>query len=162
MNKYHNRRPEKVINDQNEIMEVIDQGQFFTFALCKDNEPYIVTVNYAYDRGNNCFYFHASQVGKKIDYLNTNPTVWGQILEDQGYLQGECNHAYRTVQFKGLAQLVTSLDEQRKALHMMIDRYEDNPEPMKKKFIDESAFKNVAIYRINVQGFSGKKYVEKE
>lgn len=162
MEKYHNRRPEKVINDQTEMLAIIREQKFLTFALAKDNEPYIVTVNYAYDEAANCFYFHAAKAGKKIDYLNANPTVWGQILEDQGYLQGECNHAYRTVQFKGQAELITNLEEQRHALHMMIDRLEATPEPMKKQFIEESAFKNVAIYRIKVEGFSGKKYVEKE
>lgn len=162
MEKYHNRRPEKAIKDHQEILQVIREQKFLTFALCKDNEPYIVTVNYAYDEAQNCFYFHAAKVGKKLDYLQANPVVWGQILEDQGYLQGECNHAYRTVQFKGVAELVTTLDEQRKALHMMIDRLEDSPEPMKKQFIEENAFKNVAIYRITVEGFTGKKYVEKE
>ena len=161
MQKYHNRRPEKVINDQTEIQEIIASQKFLTMSICKDNEPYIVTVNYAYDATANSFYFHAAPVGKKIDYLNANPTVWGQILEDCGYLQGECNHAYRTVQFKGTAVQITDVDAKRAALHLMIDQLEADPDPMKKQFIDESSFKSAVIYQIKVEGFSGKKYVKK-
>lgn len=161
MEKYHNRRPERVIDDQDELVRIIRSEKFMTLAMCMDQEPYIVTMNYAYDQRRNCFYFHCAPEGKKIAYLTANPVVWGQVLQDEGYLQGECDHAYRTVQFKGRVEFITDSAEKRYAFHLMIDQLEDNPDPMKQKFIGESSFGNTSIGRVQIEGMSGKQSTRK-
>ena len=83
-------------------------------------------------------------------------------MEDLGYVQGECDHKYRTVQFKGKAELVTDLKEKRKALNIMIDRLEDEPEKGKRELIDKSGLKNVLIIRIKIVGLSGKESLPKK
>lgn len=156
MEKYHQRHPEKAIEDQNELVNIIHGQKYMTFALCKEKEPYLVTVNYAFDQRRNCFYFHCSPKGKKMDFIRANPIVWGQIMEDRGYLQGECDHAYRTVQFKGQAEVIEDIEEKRYALHLMIEQLEDHPEPTKQKYIEEGSYTNTAIVRIQVKGMTGK------
>lgn len=157
MKKYHSRRPEKMIHEQTEMLEIIREQNFFTLALCNGQEPYLVSMNYAYDDAENCFYFHCSPEGKKMDYLKVNSVVWGQILEDRGYLRGECDHSYRTLQFKGKVEFLQDLEEIRSVLMLMIDQLEENPEPIKKRFIEAKSFDHVAIGRIRVEGMSGKK-----
>lgn len=146
-----------MISEQTELLEMIREQNFFTLALCNDQEPYIVSMNYAYDEAENCFYFHCAPEGKKMDYLKSNPVVWGQILEDRGYLTGECDHNYRTLQFKGKVEFLQNVEEIRSALMLMIDQLEENPEPIKKRFIEASSFDFVAVGKINVEGMSGKK-----
>ena len=103
INKYHTRHPEKEITDHSEILRIVKSQKFMTIAMSKDNEPYLVTVNHAFDEEKNCFYFHCSKTGKKADFIHSNTKVWGQILEDNGYLVRQCDHAYRSVHFTGLA-----------------------------------------------------------
>ena len=43
------------------------------------------------------------------------PCVWGQVVEDRGYLPGQCSHAYRSVMFEARAEFVADLEEKRRA-----------------------------------------------
>ncbi|MCG8641880.1 MAG: pyridoxamine 5'-phosphate oxidase family protein [Desulfobacterales bacterium] len=156
MEQYHSRRPEKMINELSEMIDLIKSHKIMSLAMCKDNQPYLVTVNYGFDEKNQCYYFHSAQVGKKIDYLKSNPVVWGQILEDGGYIQGQCDHAYKTVQFKGKVEFLTDIDEIKDALYLMIDCLEDVPEQIKGKFSNPNSFKKVAICKVTMLGISGK------
>jgi len=153
---YHQRRPELAIAQPAELLEIIQGQEHLTLALCRDHEPYLVTVNYAYDTAERCFYFHCAGEGKKIDYLKANPIVWGQVLEDGGYLAGRCDHAYRTVQFRGRAEFVEGLEEKRRALALMIERLEPDPEPVKARLLAEGRVKKVTIVRVRVLEMTGK------
>ncbi len=156
MDKYHQRHPDKELNSE-QINQVIAGSRLMTLAFSKDGEPYLATVNFAYDLHKNCFYFHCSKVGKKMEYMKENPAVWGQILEDNGYVQGECQHVYRTVQFKGKATELTDDLDIKEALIYLINQQEDDPDPVKKKNIETGKYKSAAMVRIDVKGFTGKK-----
>lgn len=155
--KYHLRRPEKAIADFDEIGEIIRQQKFMTLALCRQNEPYLVTLNYGYHQEANCFFFHCAKAGKKLDFLRANPRVWGQILEDLGYIQGECSHAYRCVEFEGVVDFPDSLEEKKNALELMIDQIEPQPQPLKERMLTEDRISGVTIGRIHIEGISAKK-----
>jgi len=104
-----------------------------------------------------CFYFHCSKSGKKIDYLRSNPVVWGQIIEDGGYVEGECEHRYLCVHFKGRATILEDDEDVKKALVLLIDQQEDDPDPVKKRNIETGEYTGVIMVRIDVDGFSGKR-----
>ena len=100
------RRKEKEIIDKDEIIGILEKAKYITVAMCKEDEPYLVTLSHGYDKTQNCIYFHCAKEGKKIDYLKENITVWGQALIDKGYVQGACDHLYATVHFKGRVTFV--------------------------------------------------------
>ncbi len=156
MASYHMLNKEKEISEETELYSILERGSFLTLALAKDNHPYLVSMDYAYDRGEHCFFFHCAKKGKKVDYLRANPAVWGQIAEDNGYIEGECSHAYITLQFMGDVEFQTDVETKRKALLLMIDKYEKDPEPMKKRFINETALQGVLIGKIKIQKMTGK------
>lgn len=153
---YHPRHPENVIDERNELLAVIRGQKFMTLALCKDNKPYLATVNYDYDPAENCFYFHCAPRGRKVDYLKANPNVWGQVLEDRGYLQGECDHAYRTVQFRGIAEFLSAEDGKRRALEKLIDAQEEDPGPRRERLGRNRDLSGVGIVKIQVLEMTGK------
>ncbi|WEU40140.1 MAG: pyridoxamine 5'-phosphate oxidase family protein [Candidatus Odinarchaeum yellowstonii] len=157
LESYHSRRPERAITDLKEILEIIKTQRYMSLALCKDNIPYLVTVTYVFDFGDYCFYFHCANTGRKIDYIRANPVVYGEILEDDGYLDGECLHAFRTVQFTGEAEIIVDEEIKRRALSMLIEKHESNPEMSKKRFMREGKIEKTAIIRIKVYEFTGKK-----
>lgn len=158
MQKYHMRRQDREITDQNEIREIITQGKFAVIALCFENEPYIVTLSYGYDQEKNVLYFHASSIGLKLEFIRKNPKVCVTIIDDQGYIMDECEHAYRTIVINGEIHIVEQLEEKKHGLNVMLNHLENKPEMMKEKVIkSDEAYKNVAVLKLDILSISGKK-----
>lgn len=158
MTTYHQRRPKKAITDRAEMLSIIDGQGIMTLAMSMDNEPYLVTVNYGYEPQSNCFYFHCSKVGKKMDFMRANPLVWGQVVDDRGYLDGECEHSYRSVHFRGHVMFLESEAEKRHAVNLMIDHLESDPETVKARFSQPDALANVMLVRLQVEEMTGKQH----
>ena len=156
MKLYHLRKSEKAIEDEDILTDVILGQKHMTLAMSMNDLPYLVTVNYYFDMDNNCFYFHCAKEGRKFEYLNSNPVVWGQVLQDNGYIQGKCDHAYRTVQFKGNADFIEDIDEKIRILTFMMGQLEDNVTEERKNNIKNKNIKDTGICKIEVEGFSGK------
>ncbi len=153
---YHVRRREKAITDPAEMLEVLRAGSYMTLAMCKDNEPYLATLNYVLDEAKRCLYFHCAAKGKKLEYWAANPIVWGQVLEDRGYLAGECSYAYRTVQFRGRVEYFAGREEKYAALRMMIDRLEPQPAVVRKEMLENNPLDKVIVGCIHIEDMSGK------
>ncbi|HME53750.1 MAG TPA: pyridoxamine 5'-phosphate oxidase family protein [Candidatus Lokiarchaeia archaeon] len=154
---FHPRRTDREIKDLDEIQGIIASQKYMTIALCKSDEPYLVTLSYGYDPSGNCFFFHCALEGKKIDMLKENPIVWGQIIQDRGYMPGKCSHAYSSVDFKGTVTFLESNDDKASALSIMIDQLDPDPEPVKQDKVIGKDLANVLVGRIDVDMFSGKK-----
>lgn len=156
MEPYHLRRSDKALTDPRDHDALLLRAEFVTLALCAEGEPYLVTVNHGYDPVARHLYFHCAPAGKKLDIIRANPKVWGQALEDLGYLQGECDHAYRTVHFSGTASVVQDFEEKRRALALMIDQLERDPGPVKARNLDEAHIRGVCIVRVDLGETTGK------
>ncbi len=155
--RYHPTRVEKNMPSREEQLAVIREQAFLTIALCAGNEPYLVTLNYAFDEGDMCFYVHAASKGRKLDILRENPRVWGQVIEDRGYIIGECSHAYRAVMFEGVVEWVEETQAKQAALGLMIEKYEADPEPTKERLLGAKGLTGTTVLRIKVVGMSGKR-----
>ena len=153
---YHMRRTEREILDASELLSIMSGAKFMTIAMCSGEEPYLVTVNHVCDPATKSIYFHCAKVGKKVDFLNANPRVCGEVMEDRGYVQGECDYDYRSVHFRGRASPVNDISEKRKALNLMMEKLEKNPEEAKKRFINNDSLAKVIIYRIAIESMTGK------
>jgi len=157
LTKYHMRLTEREITDGAQILEVLREGRYAVISMCRDNEPYVVTMNYGYDRDRNALYFHCAREGLKIDFITENPTVCGTVIEDRGYLQGECAHAYRTVVFWGKMHVVEELDEKKHGLLTMLDHLEDDPDQVRRTTLkDDKAYERVCILRLDIRDISAK------
>lgn len=150
------RRKEKAITNELKMKAILQKAEHVTFAMCKDNEPYLVTVSHGYDLEKNCIYFHCANEGKKIDFLKVNDIVWGQALIDQGYIQGKCDHLYETTQFKGKITFLADFEEKKNALINMILKLDDNPDQVIKEQITEKSVARITIGRIDIEYMSGK------
>lgn len=157
---YHVRRKDKEITDTQTMKDLLKSAKHVTLALCKDNEPYLVTLSHGYDESRNCIYFHCAKEGKKIDYIKANNKVWGQAFIDHGYLEGKCNHLYTSVHFSGKVTLIEDLNEKIKAIECMIRQLEKEPETMITKLKPER-IKETMIGRIDIGYMSGKKPEDK-
>ena len=151
------RRKEKAIESQEELKKIMATTKYITIAMCKDNEPYLVTLSHGYDEANHCLYFHCAHKGKKIEFLGTNPTVWGQAIIDHGYAIGKCDHLFETVMFKGKVRFPDAENEKRHALNVMISQLEPEPKTVHDDQVNDKSVKRVNIGRIDIDYMSGKR-----
>ena len=111
MTRYHLRRKEKEITDIEELRGIVASARFTAVALCRDGEPYVVTMNHGWDADNEALYFHCAHEGMKIDFIQANDRTCATVVDDRGYRHGECDHAYRSVVIRGTIGIVEELVE---------------------------------------------------
>jgi nitroimidazol reductase NimA-like FMN-containing flavoprotein (pyridoxamine 5'-phosphate oxidase superfamily) len=154
---YHPRRSDREIKADDEIDAIIRSQKYMTIAMCSGNEPYLVTLSFGYDKERKCLFFHCATDGKKLNVLRRNPVVWGQIVQDRGYIPGECSHAYASVEFRGVVTILDDIDEKQRALLLMIDQLEASPAPVKERLVNGKDLGHVVVGRVDIQALSGKK-----
>ena len=84
--------------------------------MCRNNEPYIVTLSYGYDEQKHALYSHCAINGLKLEFISQNPNVCGTVIEDEGYIEDECEQKYRSVVFWGKMYKVEDLAEKKYGL----------------------------------------------
>jgi nitroimidazol reductase NimA-like FMN-containing flavoprotein (pyridoxamine 5'-phosphate oxidase superfamily) len=151
------RRTDREIQNADLMESIIKNGKYAVVALCKENEPYIVTLSYGYDASSRSFYFHGARAGLKLDFLRANPQVCMTIMDDQGYIPGECSHAYRTVVIRGKMELLEEEAERVKGIEVMINHFETDPAKMMAKIKPGTeAWRSTVIMRLTIAEISGK------
>lgn len=150
------RRIEKEISNREELIEILKSGKYTIISLCKENEPYIITLSYGYDESKHALYFHCAKEGQKIDFIKANPHICGTVIEDNGYEDG-CGQAFRSIVFRGKMVIVEAFDEKKKGLDILINHLEKDPIPIKNKFLEkENTYENLGMLRLDITDISGK------
>ena len=108
---HHPRRADREITDLNEIQRILENGKFCTIAMARENEPYLVSLSYGYDKANKRLYFHCASEGEKLDYIYKNPYVCATIIEDHGYMAEDCDHLYSLLIIRGKMDLAADISE---------------------------------------------------
>jgi uncharacterized protein len=153
---FHVRRKDREITDPEEIKQVLKTTKFVTVALCRDNEPYLVSLSLGYDAERNCLYFHCAPEGKKLVYAAQNNRVWGQAVLDYG-VTDECDYAYTSVHFSGTLSLISDLPEKQHAMRVLVYQSSNAPEEKLAKIKPEKLAKTT-MGRIDITYMSGKKH----
>ncbi|MCW4024732.1 MAG: pyridoxamine 5'-phosphate oxidase family protein [Candidatus Bathyarchaeota archaeon] len=156
MSSFHVRRKDREITDNQEMQQILKQTQYVTIAMCKDNEPYLVSLSHGYDQQKNALYFHCAPEGKKNVFLNANSTVWGQAMLDFG-VTDECDYAYTSVHFRGKLVWVEDLGEKHHGLEVLVRQLSKTPEEKLSKIKPEKLAKTT-IGRIDIECMTGKKH----
>jgi nitroimidazol reductase NimA-like FMN-containing flavoprotein (pyridoxamine 5'-phosphate oxidase superfamily) len=151
------QKKEREILDNRILMEILQNGKFSTISMCRNDEPYIVTLSYGFDEISNCLYFHSAPKGLKLEFLKENQKVCGTILEDLGYVKRECSHKYRSIVFWGVMTIVEDLDEKKHAFDIMLKHLEENPSKLKKRFFkSEKSYINTCLLKLEINLITGK------
>ncbi len=155
--RYHVRRKDKDIKDEETMKKILRETSYVTLALVKDGEPYLVSLSHGYDEEENCLYFHSAPEGKKLDYIRENPIVWGQALMDHGYHKGECSHLYASVMFKGELEFIEDAEAKRHAFKTMVLQLEPEPDSIMDDMLGSEGIPSTIVGRINIEYMTGKK-----
>jgi uncharacterized protein len=154
---YHLRREDREIKDRQVMDEIIRSGRFAVCALCADNEPYVVTLSYGYDESAQCLYFHCADEGVKLEFIKKNPHACLTIIDDRGYIEKECSHAYRTVIIRGKMELLDGEAQRIEAVKKLIAHFEKNPEVQMQKVDSGSPlWQRTRMLRLVILEITGK------
>lgn len=164
--RYHIRRTDREITDQKALKQLINYANHMALAMANENEPYVVPLDYIYVEKENAVYFHCTKEGKKIEFLKKNPKVWGLVVLDQGFGDGQCVNLYASVMFSGKVEFV----EEQKAKHDVLIEFakktNKKPEPTIQRLEkmagtdNEALFNRAALGRIKIETLTGKRSTE--
>ncbi len=158
MGKYHlTHKKEREITDKDEIRRILHSGKYAAIAMCRDNEPYVVTMSYGYDESKNALYFHCANIGLKLDFLAVNENVCATVVEDRGYFVNECSHHYNSAVLWGKMSVVEGLEEKIHGMTTMIDQLEERPERRKEEVAGyKDEFEGFKVLRLDIQDITAK------
>ena len=158
MNQYHiQNRPNREITSKDQISDILKNGKYAVISMCCDNEPYIVSLSYGYDREKNALYFHSSRKGLKLDFIKANPHVCATVIEDGGYIADECGHNYRTVVFWGNMTVVDDINEKKHGMNILLNHLENKEDVIKEKLLkSDSYYSKMEVIRLDIVQIHGK------
>jgi nitroimidazol reductase NimA-like FMN-containing flavoprotein (pyridoxamine 5'-phosphate oxidase superfamily) len=152
------QKQEREITDENEITQILLRGKYATIAMCRSNEPYIVTLSYGYDKDANCLYFHTALQGLKLYFLSQNPFVCATVIDDRNYAPNLYKYAYASVVLFGKMSVVADPEEKKHGMTVLLNQLENDPQPGHERNLnDDSAYEKLVVLKLKIEEITGKK-----
>lgn len=152
------RRKDREIIDVEEIEDIIKQALICDVAMCRDSQPYLVTMNFGFDE--KYIYLHSAAEGLKIDILKENPLVCISFVQDAQFVPSlipcESTMKYKSVVAFGRAEFITERDEKQKALAYIIKHYYRQVDEKRLTFSEYDQEKYMVL-KVKIERISGKK-----
>lgn len=154
-----NRRKTTILKKLNEIEPIIKACDTCHVAMVDaNNKPYILPFNFGYADG--YIYLHSDPEGKKLSILKKNPAVCINLTtaHELFHINEDvaCSYGmrYKSLVVDGLVEFIETDEEKINALNIFMDQY------VKGKDFSYSApaVKNVCVFRVKVENFTGKIY----
>jgi nitroimidazol reductase NimA-like FMN-containing flavoprotein (pyridoxamine 5'-phosphate oxidase superfamily) len=153
------------ITDENIINQILDNTEYGTLALCYNNQPYSLPINFV--RVENILYFHGSLKGKKIDILKENPYASFSVVKAysiiQSYFSSKDNLACPATQFfksviiNSKVEFIENYDEKVIALSKLMEKLQ--PEG-KYKTLSDKAYQKIinttVIFKLKIKDIKAK------
>ncbi|MFH1034985.1 MAG: pyridoxamine 5'-phosphate oxidase family protein [Pseudomonadota bacterium] len=158
MQKIPMRKTQREITDPAQIEDILRQAQVLRLAMCRDGQPYVVPLSFAYHAGH--IYVHTGRVGLKMDFLRANPKVCFEVSLDTRPAPGPrpCawNCFYRSVIGFGRAVELEDEQERSQGLLAIVAHYAG---PGEHELTPESLGRT-AVLRIDIESLTGKQNLE--
>ena len=158
MKQYHlHNRPNRELTDKSDIDRILKEGKFAVISMCRDNEPYVVSLSYGYDSVNETLYFHCAKKGLKLDFLDSNKNVCATVIKDKGYVIDECGHEYESVVFWGDMEIVNDLHDKKNGMRILLHHLEEKDSIIKDKLLKSDEFySKMEILSLRIKQIHGK------
>jgi nitroimidazol reductase NimA-like FMN-containing flavoprotein (pyridoxamine 5'-phosphate oxidase superfamily) len=150
------RKKDREITDRSEIEKILNEAKDLRLAMCDENEPYIVAMNYAYENG--WLYMHSAIEGRKIDMLKKDNRVAFQtdigaeiVIFKETF---RCTTNYMSVFGAGRATLVSDKAEKIDAMEKIMGRYTGKTG---NKYPD-NVLEMTVVIKVEIEEMTGKKH----
>ena len=157
--------PHFKITDITLIHAVLDNAEYGTLAVCKNNRPYAVPLNFV--RVGETLYFHGAQKNKKMQILANNPYASFSVVENYALIDSNFSSTeglacpatqfFKSVSIEGVVEMVESRAEKAQALEALMRKLQ--PKGGYKPLSDEAydkALKSTAVYKLVPKSVSCK------
>ena len=157
--------PNFEIKDKTIIYSILDKAEYGTLALCVENKPYAVPLNFV--RIEDDIYFHGALKNKKMKMLEQNPHVSFSVVENYALIDSDFSSVdglacpatqfFKSVSIDGVVSLVEHRDEKAKVFEALMQKLQ--PKGGYKPFSDKAydvAIKTTAVLRLQVENLSCK------
>ena len=147
------RKKERAMEPQ-QVREALECGEYGTLSMCGANGyGYGVPLNYVLEDDH--LYFHCAVEGEKLRNLSENNKVSFCVVGKAQVVAREFTTSYQSIIAFGKATFVSSEDEIRRAMMLLVKKY--SPEHMEtgEKYINQ-AIKRIQVIRLDIEHLSGK------
>lgn len=124
------------ITDTKMINEIINNAEYGTLALCYENKPYSVPINFVEYQGD--IYFHGAKKGKKISIIEQNKNASFSIVEDYSLLpsyfstdKGDAcpaTHLFKSIIIDGEIKIIKEYNEKAEVLEALMQKLQKEGE----------------------------------
>ena len=112
------------LGEMEEILKRVEVGRL---ALCDASKPYIIPVNFLYERGK--IIFHCAWKGKKMDLIAQNANCCFEVDEFTGdvsyHYESRCHLDYDSVLAFGKARVENDEDEKIRLIQLFSEKYDE-------------------------------------
>lgn len=134
---------------EEEMRELLRRQNFGHLGCARDNHPYVVPMNFAYD-GQALFFFTTE--GTKTEYINANREVCFQVEEIKSPSD------WRSCMVMGRAERVTQAEELEHAMQVITESNPTlTPAINKTEMGSWHRLSNVIVYRVRAEALYGRK-----
>ena len=155
------RRADRAVTDDDWIRSFLHHAPVGMLATVMDGQPFINSNLFVYDEATNVIYMHTARVGR----TQVNVGAWEKVcfsISDMGRLLHadvalEFSVEYKGVMVFGTAQILTDPTEAEHGLQLLLNKYFPHLQPGRDyRPIIAEELKRTAVYRINIDSWSGK------
>lgn len=153
------------IRDSIIIDDVLSSVEYGTLALCVDNTPYSIPLNFVHDKES--IYFHGSKKGKKMQMIYENTNASFSVVQSYSIIQSyfssndllacPATHFFKSIIIDGQIEIIDSYEEKIKAMSLLMEKLQK--EGGYKPFTDkayEKMLNAVAVYKLNKKNLTAK------
>jgi len=118
------------IKDKIIIEDILNNSEYGTLALCNNNIPYSIPINFVLIDGN--IYFHGAKKGKKMDFIKNNSKASFSVVQDYSIIQSyfssnegsacPATHFFKSVCIDGDIEFVNDYDEKVLTLQNLMEK----------------------------------------
>ena len=157
--------PNFEIKDKTIIYNILDKAEYGTLALCVENRPYAVPLNFV--RIEDDIYFHGALKNKKMKMLEQNPNISFSVVENYALIDSDfsttdglacpATQFFKSVSIDGVAVVEESRDVKTEVFELFMQKHQ--PKGGYKPFNHSDynkALKATALVKIEVKNLSCK------
>lgn len=157
----HVRRQDRAVTDEAWIRAFLQRAAVGTLATVYEGRPFLNTNLFVYDESAHVIYFHTANKGR----TRSNVAAGGQVcftISEMGRLLPakealEFSVEYAGVMVFGTAVVIDDPVEAEHGLQILLDKYAPHLKPERDyRPIMPEELKRTAVYRINIESWSGK------
>ena len=156
------RRADRAVTDESWIREQFTQAAFVVIATERAGQPYALPFNFVLAPNERTLYIHTGHAGRFNENVAANNRVALTVARPGRLLPsdraGAFGSEYASVVAFGKATLVEDMNEKRRALQMLLDRFfPDHHSERDYRPLTAGEIDSTAVYRVDITHWTGKR-----